>query len=148
MTRARRAGAGFTLIEVIISIAILALGMVGVLGMFILAADAHKKAVDQTDVALLAESLLADYTTAMTHQARRASVYDTQYLTGHRFGYVNSRSYPSLWYKATFSELPPGDDDSDEVKVVIEIIKDSPTPAGDLPKRIERFETIMIKRPY
>ena len=53
--RARRA---FTLIEVLIAFAILAIGMVGVMAAFASAIDLHKRGVDQTSAAMLADTIL------------------------------------------------------------------------------------------
>ena len=55
----RRAGVrGFSLIEVLIAMAILAIGMVGVVSWLTAAVDLHKRGVDQTSAALLADTIL------------------------------------------------------------------------------------------
>ncbi len=52
--------AGFTLIEVLMAMAILVLGMTGVVALYAVAVDAHQRAQDNAGVAFLAESMLSD----------------------------------------------------------------------------------------
>ena len=62
--RPRREG-GFTLVEILIASAVLALGMVGVLMMFVVATETHRRAVHASQTAQMAEVLLAELTGAM-----------------------------------------------------------------------------------
>lgn len=54
------ARAGFTLIEVLIAVAILSLGMMGVLAVFAAATESHRRAVDGAEAAMIATSLAAE----------------------------------------------------------------------------------------
>jgi len=51
---------GFTLIEILVALAILAFGMTAVLSLFIAGVRTYKRAMDQSTAAMLAESVLAD----------------------------------------------------------------------------------------
>ena len=51
---------GFTLIEVLMALGILAFGLVTVLGVFTMATTTHKRAIDRVNSALLAESVIDD----------------------------------------------------------------------------------------
>ena len=53
---------GFTLMEIMFAIAVLLLGMTGVISLYAVAVDAHRRASDQSGVALAASSLLAQVT--------------------------------------------------------------------------------------
>jgi len=61
MVRAPRQ-AGFTLIEILMAIAILVVGMTGVVAVFGVAVGTHKRALEDSTIAFLAESLLSDIT--------------------------------------------------------------------------------------
>ena len=59
LTRATRAGApGFTLIEVLVALAIMAVGTTAAIGLFTAATALHKRAIDQATSAFLAQSAL------------------------------------------------------------------------------------------
>lgn len=56
-----RAGArAFTLLEILIAVAILAFGMAGVLAVFAAAAGSHRRAVDEMEAAMVASGLAAE----------------------------------------------------------------------------------------
>ncbi len=57
MTRARR---GFTLIEVLVALGILALGIGGVMAIFVAASATHRRALDETTAAIIAETVIAE----------------------------------------------------------------------------------------
>jgi len=57
---------GFTLIEILIAIAILVVGMTGVVAVFGVAVDAQKNALEDSAVAFLAESVLSEITADFT----------------------------------------------------------------------------------
>jgi prepilin-type N-terminal cleavage/methylation domain-containing protein len=64
-TGARGAG-GFTLIEVLVALAIMAVGSTAAIGLFTAATALHKRAVDQTSAALVASSAIDEVRGAMT----------------------------------------------------------------------------------
>lgn len=55
-----KAGAGMTLLEVLIASAILVFGMVGILAMFNAAARTHKRAVDETTATMVGTSVMSE----------------------------------------------------------------------------------------
>jgi prepilin-type N-terminal cleavage/methylation domain-containing protein len=57
---------GFTLVEILIALGVLAFGLVAVLGLMAAATTTHKKAVDRVNAALLADSIMADIDSALT----------------------------------------------------------------------------------
>jgi len=52
--------AGFTLVEIMMAIGILAIGMTGVTALYAVAVDAHRRAMDNSGMAFLAESMLCE----------------------------------------------------------------------------------------
>ncbi len=60
MTGVRRARAGFTLVEILVALVILAFGLAAILTLFSQATRTHKRSVDATAVAALAQAVLAD----------------------------------------------------------------------------------------
>jgi prepilin-type N-terminal cleavage/methylation domain-containing protein len=67
---------GFTLVEVLIALAIMAVGVTAVIGVFLMATATHKRAVDETTSALFAETALAEVRGGLTasFDARRLPV--------------------------------------------------------------------------
>ncbi|MHC4914766.1 MAG: type IV pilus modification PilV family protein [Planctomycetota bacterium] len=57
MGAARR---GFTLIEVLVALGILALGIGGAMAMFVAASATHRRALDDTAAAIIAETVIAE----------------------------------------------------------------------------------------
>ncbi|NQT20871.1 MAG: prepilin-type N-terminal cleavage/methylation domain-containing protein [Planctomycetes bacterium] len=57
---------GFTLIEILMAMAILVIGMTGVTALYAIAVDAHRRAMDNAGVALLAENMLSDISADFT----------------------------------------------------------------------------------
>jgi prepilin-type N-terminal cleavage/methylation domain-containing protein len=66
MTRRSADERGFTLVEVMIALGIMALGITAVIGVFTMATGAHRRAVDETSAAILAESAVAEVRGALT----------------------------------------------------------------------------------
>lgn len=58
--RAPGASGGFTLVEILIALGIMAVGITAVIGVFVMATATHKRAVDETTAALIAQTALAD----------------------------------------------------------------------------------------
>lgn len=59
---------GFTLIEVLVALAIMAVGTTAAIGLFTAATAMHKRALDQTTAALIADSALSDVRAAVRLQ--------------------------------------------------------------------------------
>lgn len=65
MTRRARAG-GFTLVEILVALGIMAFGVTVALGLFTLATRTHKRALDRTNAGLVAESAMAELRSTLT----------------------------------------------------------------------------------
>lgn len=57
---------GFTLVEVLIALAVMALSVTSVLALFAAATATHKRAIDRTNATLLADSVLTEIRSAFT----------------------------------------------------------------------------------
>jgi prepilin-type N-terminal cleavage/methylation domain-containing protein len=140
MLRARRA---FTLIEVLIAFAILAIGMVGVMAAFASAIDLHKRGVDQTSAAMLADTIL-EYKQSEALEGVSADEMST--MSGGK--YVFAPPTPDLPYqcKIICTEL-----NDKEYKMIVEIrIRPTYTRragATDTEKETDtvRFETLLLR---
>ncbi|MFQ5653649.1 MAG: prepilin-type N-terminal cleavage/methylation domain-containing protein [Planctomycetota bacterium] len=66
---ARRRQAGFSLLEVIVALAILTLGVTSAMALFTAATAAHKRAIDRTHAASIAEQAFADIESALLRGA-------------------------------------------------------------------------------
>ena len=66
MSGARTGQAGFTLLEILIALGIMAFGIATVIGLFAAATATHQRAMDNQTAALLAESVVADWEAALT----------------------------------------------------------------------------------
>lgn len=51
---------GFSLLEVVVAMGVLALGIGGVMAIFVAAAAAHRQAVEETAVAIIADTVIAE----------------------------------------------------------------------------------------
>lgn len=166
--RTRRTRAGFTLVEILISIGILAMGMVGVLSLFSYATRAHRLAMDDVEVAMLAQELLAQYSTLLDTstgpdgQPIPADLFDTLAIPAPGGsaaktidglpddGFVMSANYPRLWYSVVLRDIPhPPLGESGvghAARIVIKITGYPGSPnAAD---QIHRFETVVLRRPH
>ena len=70
--RPRGRARGFTLMEVMVALGVLALGIGGVLAMFTGAAAIHRRALDETAAAIIAESAAAEFRAEFNADAVRA----------------------------------------------------------------------------
>jgi prepilin-type N-terminal cleavage/methylation domain-containing protein len=61
-----RRRAGFTLVEVLVALGIMAIGITAVIGVFTMATTTHKRAIDATSAALIAQSAVAELRGALT----------------------------------------------------------------------------------
>ncbi len=93
-------GRGFTLIEVLIALAIMAVGTTAAIGLFTAATAMQKRALDQTTAALLADMALADARGAVS------LTFDAKALEAARP--ATSKDPPVLFFRrnATHSDYP------------------------------------------
>ncbi len=126
----RRREAGFTLLEVLISLAILVLAVATILPLFAVGTASHKRGIDQTNVSLIAPHILAKI---------QDKLYDPnpQPISNQTFEQLG-RAYK---YDATFAPLDSGDPYKSAfiVKVTVRWME-----MGK--EKSEKFETILLRR--
>lgn len=66
-SRARPDAAGFSLIEVLIAMLVLSVGAGSLLALFAAGASTHRRAVDRTNAALIAESVMSELRSSYQH---------------------------------------------------------------------------------
>jgi len=139
----RRAGVrGFSLVEILIAITILAIGMVGVVAGLTAAVDLHKRGVDQTSAALLAETILE-----LKQSEALAGFTPDELSTREDGSYVfkRSESYPAYECKIICTPLNEW-----EYKMIVEVRMRSLATKGGAASDTEqesgnvRFETILL----
>ena len=128
--RVRGRTGGFTLLEVLIALAILVLAVSTILPLFAVGTASHKRGIDQTNVSLIAPHILAKI---------QDRLYDPnpQTITNETFEQLG-RAYK---YDATFSPLDSGDPYRSAfiVKVTVRWME-----VGK--EKNEKFETILLRR--
>ena len=110
----RRAGVrGFSLVEILIAITILAIGMVGVVAGLTAAVDLHRRGIDQTSAALLAETILE-----LKQAEALAGLTPDELSTREGGSYVFQRSeqYPAYECKIICTPL-----NDREIKMIVEV---------------------------
>lgn len=139
----RRAGVrGFSLVEILIAITILAIGMVGVVAGLTAAVDLHKRGIDQTSAALLAETILE-----LKQSEALAGLTPDELSTREGDSYIFKRSenYPAYECKIICTPL-----NEREYKMIVEVRMRSLAPKGATASDTEqesgnvRFETILL----
>jgi prepilin-type N-terminal cleavage/methylation domain-containing protein len=143
MYRPERARRAFTLIEILIALAIMVIGVVGVMALFASAIDLHKRGVDQTTAAMIASSALEVMQTRV-HNGETAEELSTR--SGGEHVFVPSSLYPAYEYKAICTDL-----NDREVRMILEVrvrpregrqaaASDTEREGGNV-----RFETILLR---
>ena len=127
MKRARR---GFTLLEVIISLAILVLGLSAVLPLFAVGTTSHKRGIDQTMVSLIAPHITARLQERL-YEIKPQPLMDQEYADV-------GRTYK---YDATFAPLDPS-----EVAPMAFIVKVTVRWSENALHHSESFSTILLRR--
>ncbi len=125
-----RGEGGFTLLEVIISLAILVLGLSAILPLFAVGTASHKRGIDQTMV-----SLIAPHITARLQE--RLYELNPQPLTNQEYAEVG-RVYK---YDATFTPL----DLSDKDRMAF-IVRVTVRWSENASLHSESFSTILLRR--
>ncbi len=139
----RRAGVrGFSLVEILIAMTILAIGMVGVVAGLTAAVDLHKRGVDQTSAALLAETIL-EIKQSEALAGRTPDKLSTR--EGGSYVFKKSTIYPAYECKIICTPL-----NEREYKMTVEVRMRSLAPKGVTASDTEqesgnvRFETILL----
>lgn len=149
----RRSPHAFTLIEVLIAIAILVIGMVGVLAAFASAIGLHQRGIDQTSAAMLAETVLRQ---KQTEALAGLSCKEMSTLSGSQYVFKRSDDHPAYESKV----ICQGPDDpggpkelgSNECRLIIEVrmrpqgARAKPSSSTELQEGNVRFETILLRR--
>lgn len=151
--KAIRAG-GFSLLEVIVALGIVTVGITAVLALFAAGVDVHKRAVDQINGSLAAQSIAAEleakYTVARIDAWRREMskkrkrVSESDYLAdipAKDDKYPEVPGFPGYVYGVKFTRLDP---EGNAVLAEISILWSK----GGGRAITEVFQTVLLKRPY
>jgi prepilin-type N-terminal cleavage/methylation domain-containing protein len=140
--RPGRAG-GFTLIEILIAIAILVIGMVGVLAGFSAAVGLHKRGMDQTTAALLAQTILE---IKQREALDGKSCDEMSTRRGGDYVFRRSEMYPAYECKIICTELSDREYQmSVEVRMRPRNPRDTPSTGTEAQEENVRFETILLR---
>ncbi len=123
-----RRNRGFSLIEILIALAILAVGLVSVFSLFAAATSTHRRGVDHTTTSLLALAALAEAKEALQGDRSPADL-EGKSLPGFPEGYT---------YDITFE---PIGDARIEYKVTVKVKRQR----GGEPQ-VEEFETVLVRQ--
>ena len=126
MKRAR----GFTLLEVIIALAILVLGLSAILPLFAVGATSHKRGIDQTMVSLIAPHITARLQERL-YELNPPALKDQEYAEV-------GRTYK---YDATFTPLDPRD-----ISKLAFIVHVTVRWSENTALHSESFSTILLRR--
>ncbi len=125
MNRSLRRNAGFTLMEILIALGIFVIAVSSIMSLFMVAASTHKRAIDNTRAATLAESLLSE----MQADVKRGKILGTE--KGKR-----SPDYPGITYDIVIQRVNPNDRYEAKVTIVIRWKREGKD-------RSESFETLI-----
>lgn len=126
MSAMRRGGRGFTLMEILIALGIFVIAASSIMSLFVVAASTHKRAVDNTRAAMLAESLLSE----LEADVKRGAVLRT--VEGKK-----SADFPGLTYDIVVKRLNPDDRYEAKVAIVIRWKREGK-------ERSKKFETVIL----
>lgn len=107
----RPQASGFTLIEVLIALAVLALGISAAIALFAAATAAHKRAINLTNASAIAEQAIADIESVLLSGVDPTTLSESNPLESIE------KNYPGYRLEAKFYSLPEGPD-----QAVVEII--------------------------
>jgi len=127
----RRGREAFTLIEVLLAIGILALGITAVLFLFSMGARSHRRAIDRTRAALLADTVVNDLRASFPPDDPPALPPNATHL-----------DFPGFTYDVAFAQLP----DSQHYYRVSVLVRWGSVGAPPDPRNSETYETI-LQRP-
>jgi len=131
---ASRNRGGFTILEVLLAIGILALSITAVLFLFTMGTRSHKRALDRTRAAILAETVASEL------QARLGPTYDaTQPITN-----ATHPDFPGFLYDVTFTPLYGG---TSYYKVSVVVHWGDPGTAQEA-RNSEKYETVLQRKSF
>jgi prepilin-type N-terminal cleavage/methylation domain-containing protein len=131
MKRTGRARAGFTLIEILLAIGILAVGITSVLVLFTMGARSHRRAIDHTRAALLAEAIVNDLQVNPPGDGDNDGNLDP-------IGHSTRAEFPGFYYSVTFTRLH--DTEYYRVEVLVRWGDENAPPD---PRNSESYETVL-----
>jgi prepilin-type N-terminal cleavage/methylation domain-containing protein len=156
---------GFTLIEILLAIGILALGITSVLSMFMMGARSHRRATDRARSALLADTVINQIRTDLAQSLPKCYYEDAS----HNLSFVDPADtntpptpirpenrnpathadFPEFRYYVAFDKLYDSGRDYYKVRVIIVWDTAGLNAAGTLdPRNSETFETIVRRKNY
>ena len=104
--RLRRLSRGFSLVEVTLAIAVVAIGLVGVMALFPLGMDAVRQAADSTQMMAIGQDVLADFqqeaANGSCYSMISSGLYDTTKVIDPSASYGNCASNSNvdgIWYR-------------------------------------------------
>ena len=137
---------GFTLIEILLAIGILAIGITAVLFLFTMGARSHRRAVDRTRSSLLAETVInqirADLAESLPERYEEDADHNIQPITN-----ANHADFPEFTYSIAFDKLYPGDPRGDFYKVRVTIRWGDPRLEANA-RTAETYETILRRKNF
>jgi len=128
-----RGQSGFTLIEILVAIGILALGITAVLFLFAMGARSHRRATLRTQAALLAEAVVNRLQAEFPQAAEPEDISN-----------ASDPDYPGFTYDVHFGPLP---ENSQYYKVTVVVRWGEPGLPGT-ERDSETFATVLHQRSY
>jgi len=161
MMRIGNRRSAFTLMEILLAIGILAIGITSVLFLFAMGARSHRRAVDRTRSALLAEAVFnqtrsallaeavfnqirADLATGLPDYYEVDTGDETQILP---IANASHADFPEFTYDVTFEKLYPSDTRGDFYKVRVAICWGDPDVERDA-RNSETYESILRRKNF
>ena len=142
---------GFTLLEVLLAVGVLMFGSMGVMALFAIASESHRAAVEQTEAALAAETILADFQSLCTPAwledlLEQQGEFPVKLVDQEEDR--ESAAFPQFYYDLEIQPLDlTGDpaDDTSELRVTLTLKRNE----GTDPKAVAFvFETVFLLRPF
>jgi len=160
----RNSRSAFTLIEILLAIAILSLGITAVLFMFTVGVQAHRRARDRTQAAMLADTVLNQIRADLVFDRENGGQLPDQYemaddviylvdvRTGERVDYAEHADFPGFTYGVRFVPVFAGTQSAQDlyrVTVTVRWGKPPADPDAPLdPRNSEAFTTIVRRRSF
>jgi len=135
----------FTLIEILLAIGILAVGITAVLFLFTMGARSHRRAVDHTRGALLADTVVNQIKADLAESL--PDLYDEDPST-HEIAPITNAThadFPEFTYDVTFTKLYPSDPRGDFYKVRVTVRWGSEAQPADERNSVA-YETILRRK--
>jgi len=126
---------GFTIIEILLAIGILAIGITAVLSLFAMGVRSHQRALDRTRVALLAEAVTNGLQANFPAGDPPVQMLDATHP-----------DFPGFTYTVTFTLVGRPQDRYNCYRVSILVRWGDPAAPAD-PKNSETYETVLQRKP-